>query len=260
MAKSNLALKDDDVSELSSLTDFMMDDAGKGVSQSQEDNIVPLIYLLQSNSAPLKRSSDNYIAGSEAGDVWKRNSIHKSLVKSDEGFLFQPCFFEKVWPEWRPNRGGLVGIHKDKPPDARETVLMQEGKERKAWIRANGNSVVETRQHVGFADGEAYVIPLSSTGHSVSRQFMQMMNQVIIPGTNKIAPSFSCKYKFTTVERTKDSNSWFVFKVEPGGWVSPEEYRRGKALYEAFSKGEKTADVVDHDLDQGRENEEEVPF
>ena len=122
---------------------------------------------------------------------------------------------------------------------------MIEGRERQVWVRPNGNTVVETRQHMGCADGEAYVMPFSSTGHTVSRMWMQMMNQQVIPGSGKVAPSWAKCYTLTSTERTKDGNSWYVFKVSDNGkdgWVkTKEEYERGRALYEAFAGGEKRA-------------------
>jgi hypothetical protein len=175
--------------------------------------------------------------------------------------LFQPCFFSKVWVEWRPNRGGLSGVHPDRPNDAKEVEVLHEGKPKRKWVRPNGNELVETRQHVGLVDGvEPFVLPLSSTGHTVSRQWMQLMNQTFVPGTNKVAPSYAKFYRLTTVERTRDSNSWFVFKVEDlgdKGWVTKDQFLKGKQLFEAFSRGEKTATVVEEDMGH---SEEDVPF
>lgn len=261
MSKTALAVKE--TQAVAELPDFlqasMLEDAGLGLSQQQEDNTVPLIYLLQANSPATKKSNPAYVEGASAGDIWKRNSVHRELVPGDEGFLFQPCFFEKVWIEWRPNRGGLAGIHKEKPVDAKEESVMVEGRERKVWMRENGNTVVETRQHVGLAEGEPYVISLSSTGHSVSRQWMQQMNQHMVPGTTDKAASFSRKYRLTTVERSKDGNSWFIFKVTDAGWVSPEEYMQGRNLHKAFDSGIKKAADVEQFEHDGESNEEDAP-
>lgn len=264
MAKNNVALKEDTNTELSvfdDMRDLLLEDAGKGVSSSAEDNIVPIIYLLQANSPATKKSNPSYVEGAQPGDIWKRNSIHNPIVKGEVGIQFQPCFFSKVWVEWRPNRGGLAGVHNERPSDAKEVEVMHEGKPKRMWARENGNTLVETRQHAGFADGEPFVIPFSSTGHTVSRNWMNLMNQVFIPGTNKVAPSYAKTYRLTTVERTKDSNSWFVFKVEDlgdKGWVSKEQYLRGKQLFDSFNRGEKVA-TVEEDLPQDN-SAEDVPF
>jgi hypothetical protein len=263
MAKNNLAVVEEHLPAVESdLWAMFAEDSGRGVSSAADDNIVPIIYLLQANSPATKKSNPNYVEGAAAGDIWKRNSIHKALVKGDEGMLFQPCYFDKVWVEWRPNRGGLSGVHKERPSDAEEVEVMHEGKPKRKWVRKNGNELVETRQHVGFAEGEAFVIPFSSTGHTVSRGWMQMMNQQYVPGTNKIAPSYAKVYRLSTVERTKDSNSWYIYKVEDlgdKGWVNKEQFLKGKQLFEAFSKGEKTADVVDENI-SSTSSEEDVPF
>ena len=42
--------------------------AGKGISDRQEDNIVPLVYLLQSNSPQTQKGSDKYVKGATGGE------------------------------------------------------------------------------------------------------------------------------------------------------------------------------------------------
>ena len=92
MAKNNLAVVEDhDIVPVDNdLLGLMEADAGRGVSSSADDNIVPIIYLLQANSPATKKSNPNYVEGAVAGDIWKRNSIHKHLVKGEEGLIFQP--------------------------------------------------------------------------------------------------------------------------------------------------------------------------
>lgn len=254
MAKQNLQVLDETHSKNEVLpqefASWFLEDAGKGVSFSQEDNIVPLIYVLQASSPSTKRSNPNYIEGAQAGDIWKRNSLNKPLVRGEDGIIFQPCFFEKVWIEWRPNREGLAGIHKEMPSDGFEKTILHEGREKKIWTRPNGNNLVEARQHFGYVDNEPYVISFSSSGHTVSRNWMGMMSKTYLPGTNKVAPSFAKKYKLTTVEKTNTQGSWYVFKVEDAGWVNTKDEReRGVALFDAMNKGEKKAQVEDDTTD-----------
>lgn len=231
----------------------MEQDAGKGVSTAAEDRIIPLIYILQANSPQVKPRDPKYINGAQAGDIWLRNSAKRELVKGDEGFEFQPCYFMKVWVEWLPNRGGFVATHQERPPEARlQDVTKDDGSVVKSWVMPSGNLVVETRQHFGFADGQPYVIPFSSSGHTVSRTWMDLMNQFQVPGTSKPAPSFARKYHITTVEKTNAKNqSWSVMKIVDLGWVSDEEYERGLATYESLSRGEKQAAAPDADDDDG---------
>jgi hypothetical protein len=229
-------------------------DAGKGVSSASEDNIVPLIYVLHPLSKACQRSKPEYIDGAAGGDILMRSSANP-LVKGDKGILVQPCFFHKAWVEWMPNRGGFVAQHEERPVDASEHADPKNPNVKK-FIRANGNEVVETRYHSVMVypdDGSApapYVIPFSSTGHTVSRQWMFMMNNKQVNGQR--APSWSCLYRLTTKERSNQAGTWFVFDIADAGWVPDEaRYELGKRLYEAFASGEKAAEAPQEEAVQG---------
>lgn len=225
---------------------FMKDkasaDVGKGTSQNQEDNLVPLIYILQSNSPQVTDRNPDYIEGAKPGDIWLRNAP-VPIVKGDVGMLFQPCFFSKDWVEWKPHRGGYAGRHDSRPDDATEQPDPQD-KERKLWVRKNGNIVTETRYHIGYVIDEEtgaavpFVIPFSGSGHTVSRQWMFSMNSKAIPGVEGSAPSWACLYRLKTKFTSNAKGDWFKFDPEDAGWVESEaEYERGKKLNEAFMAG-----------------------
>lgn len=221
-------------------------DVGKGVSTAQEDNLVPLIYVLQAQSPQVNKRNPNYIEGAEASDIWLRNSPDP-IVKGDEGIIFQPCFFNKDWIEWvsRDSGGGFVGRHLELPQDAKK-IEDPKNPNRVKYVRPNGNEIVETRHHVGFAITKngplPYVISFSGSGHTVSRQWMFMMNGAQIDGQK--APSFAKLYKLTTKERSNTLGTWFSLDVKDHGWVSTEaEYTRGLELHDAFVKGEKKAEA-----------------
>jgi hypothetical protein len=224
----------------------MQADAGKGVSTDQADNLVPLIYLLQANSPQAVRGHAKEIKDARAGDIWLRNAPEgDQILSGDDGLVFQPCYFQKDWVEWAPKRAGFVDRHPQRPEIAElEDVEGDDGQVRKMWRMPNGNTVVETRYHAGFAvlpDGRAlpYTIPLSSTGHTVSKAWMFAMNSEALPDGTK-APSFAILYRLTPKLRSKNNNSWYQYEVSKVGWVETEaEYERGLALYEAFASGEK---------------------
>jgi hypothetical protein len=216
-------------------------DAGKGLSTDQADNMVPLIYVLQSNSPQAKKGDPNRIDGAEAGDFWLRNA---TVIKGEEGLLFQNCYFDKDFVEWQPDRGGFVGRHRDMPADAvKEVDPSNENKI--TWVRSNGNEVVETRYHVGRIlncdPPLAYILPFASTGHSVSRSWMFMMNSKQFEGSK--VPAFARSYRLKTKVKTKGPHSWFMVTVEDGDWVSTEDYAAGEALYNAFNTGAKVAEA-----------------
>ena len=236
------------------LREALAESTGLGVSTSQDDNIIPMVYLLQKGSPQVDERDDDYVDGAKPGEIWLKGSLNPIRSGSD-GILFQPCAFEKFWVEWKPNRGGYVNRHKHCPADAEEiTVKNDKGEDVQVWARPNKNQLVETRYHYGFVGAEPYVIPMSSTQHTVSRTWMSLMNQFKDARGN---PLDSCAklYRLTTVRREKDGNNWFVFKVDDGGWATVEQYRAGLAFGKAILAGEKRADIdgeaADADADDG---------
>lgn len=240
------------------LAGLVLEDAGKGISTAQEDNLVPLIYILQALSPQVNKRNPSYIEGAEAGSIWLRNSA-SPIVDGEQGILFQPCYFTKDWVEWVPRDagGGYVARHREFPAGAKKSADPKNPNKVK-YIMPNGNELIETRYHIGFAITDAgplpYVIPMISSGHTVSRQWMFLMNAKHHNG--KKLPSWSCLYKLRTKERSNAAGTWFTWDVSDGGWVSsPDDYARGKTLYEAFSSGSKA--IAEDDISHGSVHEDD---
>lgn len=229
--------------------------AGKGLSKAQEDNLVPLIYVLQANSPQVNKRDPAYIQGAEAGDIWLRNAP-EPIVNGASGFLFQPCFFTKCYNEWVPRSdgGGFVARHRTMPAEAKLTEDLQNPTKKKFCL-PNGNEVIETREHVGLVHvGEQrlpFVIPLTSTGHSFSRKWMFMMNAKQIDGAD--VPSFACVYKLKTLFKSNKAGDWYMLDVEDGDWVSERDFEAGLQIYEAFASGAKQAEAP---IEQGVHEDE----
>lgn len=236
------------------LADLMKEDVGKGLSQAQEDNLVPLIYVLQALSPQVSTRNNAYLEGAEPGMFWMRNAA-EPLVDGEEGIVVQPCYFTKAWNEWVPRAkgGGFIARHADCPKDA-EQVEDQNNPNKIKFMRPNGNEVIETRNHVIRVltkSGHAvpFILPFSSTGHTTSRQWMTMMNDY------GGAPSFARKYRLKTRERSNAAGTWFAIDVKDEGWVTPEEYLAGRKLHDQFVEGTKVAEAPAANVTQ-----EEIPF
>lgn len=245
------------------LADLLKADAGKGVSSAQEDNLTPLIYILQSNSPTAQKRSPEYIEGAEPGSIWLRNSPDP-IVAGEEGIIFQPCFFEKEWVEWivRDDGGGYVGRY-DELPEVAESKPDPKNPNRTRYLMPNGHEMIETRKHSGFVIRESglvmpYTIPFTSSGHTVSRQWMSMMKFKQMPGVGSAA-SWASYYRLRTKQRSNAAGTWFVFDVSDAGWVpTKDDYSRGKALHEAFSSGSRKSEAPVHDTKEP--TGDEVPF
>ena len=247
------------------LAEKLKADAGKGVSTAQEDNQVPLIYVLQPLSPQVDRRSEQYIDGAEAGDIWLRNSP-TPIIKGDVGIEFQPCAFWHDVGEWVPrdNGGGFVARHKTMPGTA-EKYTDPRNPNQVRYRSPDGNELIETRNHAGYVMTEngplGYVLPLTSTGHSMSRQWMFMMNSQRFNGVT--APSWACLYRLKTIQKKNKKGAWFVLVPENAGphgqtqWVDIADYERGAILNAAFESGSKQAEAPVADVgDDG----ESVPF
>lgn len=250
MSKNAVTVKKENVGLPADIMDFVAEDLGKGVSTAQEDNLVPLIYVLQALSPQVNKRNPSYIEGAEPGSILLRNAP-RPVVDGEEGVLFQPCYFSKDWVEWVPrdSGGGFVGRHAELPSEAKKTADPKNPNKVK-YVLPNGNELIETRYHVGFAlvDGAAlpYVIPMTSSGHTISKQWMVLMNGKQHNG--KPLPSFAGLYRLRTKERSNTAGTWFTFDVSDAGFVhSREDYERGKALYMAFASGEKVMEAA-HDV------------
>lgn len=264
------------------------EDAGKGTSTLARDNIVPMIYVLQALSPQVNKRNPNFLEGAEAGAIWLRNSS-MPIVSGDVGFAFQPCHYSRDIVEWidRDSGGGFVARHPFASPDEsmEEAVKRlrgdvrpskKEGSKRIEYWLGN-HELKETRYHAGFVHGGyfalenfpglmmPYMLPLSGSGHQVSREWMFMMNQHTFPGQpDKVLAPWSRLYHLKTRPRTNSAGQeWSMFTVTDDiGWVPgfPKDlgvYNRGKQLFESFERGEKQAEapIADTDGDGGSREE-----
>lgn len=260
MAKPQEAKKEVSVTTLRpGIPEFLKEevkaDAGKGVSEDQADNLVPLIYVLDAKSPAVDEKDPRHIKGAKPGSIWLRNFVDP-IVDGEVGISFQPCYFSKDWVEWvlRTRGGGFVGRYPwnadtdfGQPKEAKQ-VPHPENPKKTIWVLPNGNEVKETRYHAGYvfaANGVVvpYVIPMTSTGHTVSKNWMFTMLGHRTPD-GKPEPSFARLYRLKTRQRTNAQGKWYVFEPNDDGYVkSVEDYRRGKDLHDAFASGAKQAEA-----------------
>jgi hypothetical protein len=260
------------------LMDRMMEDAGKGVSSAPEDNLVPMMGIVQDKHPEADKHHQRYIKGVEGGQIWLKNAADP-FMDGAEGLIVQHCAGYKSIVEWRPRGaggGGGAGFVAQHPytmdigdafKDARQEPVPGRPNRFK-WIRKNGNELVDTRYEVVrifMEDGDRlqYVIPFTSTGHSVARGWNTLRNRFHLPN-GAVAPSFARTYRMTTKSKSNDAGTWFLFLVEDDDWLPKTaeglaDYEAGLALHNAFNKGEKGLDTSTlDDSARGAEEDERV--
>ena len=261
-----------EVTSLGLSIDDLAADAGAGrQGVTATDMATPIISILQSNSPQCKKSDAKYISGATEGQFF--NNVTGEVYDGEKGLKVIPCFFEKVYIEWKPNRGGLVGIHDAKTPlkDQIKMVKNSEGKE--IPTLPSGNTLTETNQHyvlIVFENGtfEPAVISMASTALKSSRLWNTLMGRVIkTDSSGKVftPATYLNTYRLVTKARQKDSYSWFTWAIEPAGEVTSRGmYEAGKALEQAVSQGKvkvKQEEVDAHvPAEAASDKDEEVPF
>jgi hypothetical protein len=221
-------------------------DAGLGISFKPEDQLLPLIYVLQTGSPICDKRGENHIEGAEPGHFWLRNSLDP-IKDGEEGIITIPCEMQRTWIEWLPNRGGFVNRH-DAPPIDMKTAKIRgdDGREKTVLVLdGSGNIIQDTREFFLLVDGQPYVLPCTGTKHTFARQWNTFYKQFKHPKTKDFMPSFSRKYRLTTVPVSNAIGKWFGLKFQDEGYVTKAEYDEAKALCMAVRKGEKKAEAPD---------------
>ncbi len=229
----------------------------RGRSTDARDSLVPLIYILQPLSPQVMKKNPAFIEGSEAGDVWLKGF---KVIPGDEGFDFQPVAFWKSWTEWVPrdSGGGLAGVYENKVENGADVPInLPKDAEKDEeggfnYVRKNGNIIVLNRCHAGLVYDQGpqplpFVMILSSTGHTFSRQWTTAMNQTLMDEkTGALLDTWAKKWTIKTEHKQNKSGEWFMYTATAHeDWVSEDEYAIGEKLYRAFESREKKAEMED---------------
>ena len=216
------------------LMDEVTGAGGLGYSEDVNDSLIPLLGILQDNSAEVKKKHSKYIDGAEAGDMIIR-ALGRIFKTSDPDIklMVQPCAYDHNWVEWEgePGDGAVVNQYPfhDLPEGAKEvTYKDEEGNDRTEMrMEESGNRLVETRYHYAHildADGAfPVVIPMAGTNHRVSRGWTSQMKQFKLPNTNRKAPAFMRYYELGTVFVQRGSQSWYTYAVTDCGWIGHDD-------------------------------------
>lgn len=268
---------------------MMREDAGMGISNRPEDNIVPQLKVLQPLSPEVMDGPDR-VPGAQAGDFL----LGTTLVKGKEGIWFQPCAIQHKLFEFMPlDRGGGFVAEHPMARDEQGTVMFEEGgdpvlpsravKVDKFRYEINDNNLIHYRQLAGFAwvyagskrleeQGQPYVISFKSTGHTTMRMWMTKAARANQFADGNQRPLFAHLYRLTTSHQRNAKGQWYALEVgdpvliAPGVVAEPAQvYRTGRALAQAFARGEKESALPETRLSEdaappSNRDDREIPF
>ena len=199
---------------------------------------LPILKLLQNGSGEAQKRNQNYVEGAEPGMLL--NTVTKKLYDGAKGIEVIPCHYKLEYQEWAD-----FGTGSGRPEniyDANSDILSKTKNEIGKDRLENGNYIQTVGQHyVLIREGnstENALISMSSSQGKVSRKWNSMMMSITLDGKNGpyTPPSFSHKYKLTSVLNSGKGNQWYGFNVTQVGPVEePALYERAKKFYTSLA-------------------------
>ena len=199
---------------------------------------LPILKLLQNGSGEAQKRNQNYVEGEEPGMFF--NTVSKKTYDGAKGIEVIPCHYKLEFQEWAD-----FGTGSGRPEniyDANSDILSKTKNEMGKDRLDNGNYILTVGQHyVLIRDGnstENALISMSSSQGKVSRKWNSMMMSITLDGKNGpyTPPSFSHKYRLTSVLNSGKGNQWYGFNVTKVGPVEePALYERAKKFYTSLA-------------------------
>jgi hypothetical protein len=199
---------------------------------------LPILKLLQNGSGEAQKRNQNYVEGAEPGMLL--NTVTKKLYNGAEGIEVIPCHYKLEYQEWAD-----FGTGSGRPEnifDASSGILSNTKNEMGKDRLDNGNYILTVGQHyVLIRDGnstENALISMSSSQGKVSRKWNSMMMSITLDGEKGpyTPPSFSHKYRLTSVLNSGKGNQWYGYNVAKVGPVEDSTlYERAKKFYTSLA-------------------------
>ena len=199
---------------------------------------LPILKLMQNGSGEAQKRNQNYVEGAEPGMLL--NTVTKKLYNGAKGIEVIPCHSKLEYQEWAD-----FGTGSGRPEniyDANSKILSETKNEAGKDRLDNGNYILTVGQHfVLILDGistENALISMSSSQGKVSRKWNSMMMSITLDGENGpyTPPSFSHKYRLTSVLNSGKGNQWYGYNVTKVGPVEePALYERAKKFYTSLA-------------------------
>lgn len=199
---------------------------------------LPILKLLQNGSGEAQKRNQNYVEGAEPGMFL--NTVTKKTYEGATGIEVIPCHYKLEYQEWAD-----FGTGSGRPEniyDADSDILSKTKNEMGKDRLDNGNYILTVGQHyVLIIDGnstENALISMSSSQGKISRKWNSMMMSITLDGKNGpyTPPSFSHKYRLTSVLNSGKGNQWYGYNVTKVGPVEePALYERAKKFYTSLA-------------------------
>tara|TARA_R100001163_G_C5060620_1_gene197442 strand:+ start:1628 stop:2404 length:777 start_codon:yes stop_codon:yes gene_type:complete len=193
----------------------MLADANSGLENvTSEDLAIPFLRITQAQSPQVNSRDGKYIKDCEQGDIF--NTVDDTLYKGDKGVVVVPVAYKRNYLEWMPERKGLAAVH-----ESSEILKEVNRSERGQDYLPNGNLLSTTANHYVLVLDEQggfnqAIIAFGGSQLKKSKKWNSIMSGLKIrtkDGNVFTPPTFSHKYKLTSVVEQNDQGSWFGWDI-----------------------------------------------
>jgi hypothetical protein len=196
---------------------------GQGFDKlSGEDYQIPFLRILQSLSPQCNKNGDNYVLGAEPGLFYNTvtNRIYGKTVR------VIPVDFEKVWLEFKPNRGGFVARHE---PNS----IRVDKSNFSSWKTEYGHEIVESYNFYcllpDFSEDGLTVFTLNSSGIKHAKNWNSQIS-FTRTDSGKKAPYFSSVWELKSTYNKNDKGTWFSIgsnttNIRRDRFITADEYK-----------------------------------
>ena len=179
---------------------------------------VPFVRILQKLSPQLNKQKPEYIQGAEEGDWF--NSTTKEVYGPTINVVVLK--FERIYIEWKPNRGGFVGYH---TPENAERVAADTTFGN--WKTKDGNELVENYVYMILIEGHEaegiVVLSLSSSGIKMAREWNRLMTTHIMENGVRAKPYYLV-WKLESDYKENEKGSWYMPKAKFVRYINDAQY------------------------------------
>jgi len=181
---------------------FLEEHAGEGFEGiGALDFTIPFIRILQMLTPQAQSDNDAFIKGAKPGMFF--NTVTERLYGTTINVV--PIMYKKLWLEWAPNRGGLMGRH--------EPESIRVNKEKfSEWVNEKGNIISETHSFyvmvIDHFDEGPIILSLTSTGIRHAKNWNTQIMMTKLPSGSK-APYYSSIWELETVKCLNQQGVWY---------------------------------------------------
>ncbi len=211
--------------------------AGAGREEATGDDFsMPFLKVLQKASPEL-----DDVADADAGDYYLTST--SELWSGDEGVNVIPCYYQRVFLEFKPydDGGGFIGSYPVGQEPATKRVKSKD-------ITAEGNELSNTMQFFCLVETENGWQPacfsMKSTQLKHGRKWLSKMASQKMQGAKGLfnPPTYAFVYQLTTMRKTNDYGTFYNSSIDAGKPVTDQDvFAQAHQIYGQFKSGKLAA-------------------